>query len=91
MRYTQLILDGGDEYPSATAKTVDDAKALIETGFEHVRTFDNVMLFPTALEKSPDYFPQNPPFFSEKSYHFQSFSIVSSESRAHKIQISHPS
>jgi hypothetical protein len=43
--YTQLIPDEGDEYHSVTTKTVDEAKKLIETGFEHVCTLDDVLLF----------------------------------------------
>jgi integrase len=43
--YTQLIQFEGDEYHSAVAKTIDEAKALIETGFEYVCTHENLMLF----------------------------------------------
>jgi hypothetical protein len=34
-----------DEFHSATAKTVEKARKLIEAGFEYVCTYDDVMLF----------------------------------------------
>ena len=34
--YTHLISSEGDEYYSAVAKTVDEARKLIEQGFEYV-------------------------------------------------------
>ena len=34
-----------DEFHSATAKTVEEAKKLIEAGFDHVCDHNNVMLF----------------------------------------------
>jgi hypothetical protein len=40
-----LITFESDEYPSAVAKTVDEAKSLIEAGFEYVTTYDDKMLF----------------------------------------------
>jgi integrase len=44
--YTQLIQDGkDDEYHSATASTAEEAKTLIETGFEYVCTCKDIMLF----------------------------------------------
>jgi len=44
--YTQLIQDGKeDDYHSATANTSEEAKALIETGFEYICTYKEVMLF----------------------------------------------
>ena len=44
--YTQLIQDGkDDDYHSATAKTVEDAQSLIETGFEYICTCQDIMLF----------------------------------------------
>ena len=43
--YTQLVEFESDEYCSAAAKNVDDAKMLIETGFEYICTHENVMLF----------------------------------------------
>jgi len=43
--YTQLIEFEGDEYHSATAKTVEEAKNLVEAGFEYVCTYNDVMLF----------------------------------------------
>ena len=45
LRYTHLVNFQGDEYSSAIAKNIDEAKVLIETGFEYVSTFENVMLF----------------------------------------------
>ena len=43
--YLQSLDFGNEEYHSATAKTVDDAKALIEQGFDYVTEFDSVKLF----------------------------------------------
>jgi len=43
--YTHLIKFEGDEYHSAVAKTVDEAKSLIEAGFEYVCTHEDAMLF----------------------------------------------
>jgi len=43
--YTHLVNFQGDEYSSAIAKNIDESKVLIETGFEYVSTFENVMLF----------------------------------------------
>jgi len=44
--YTQLINFEKDEYHSATAKTVEEARQLIESGFEYVCTTpENIMLF----------------------------------------------
>jgi len=43
--YTHLIRFSDEEYVSAVAKTVDEAKSLIETGFEYVCTHENLMLF----------------------------------------------
>ena len=43
--YTQLVNFESDEYHSATAETVEEAKKLIEAGFEYVCTTDNIMLF----------------------------------------------
>ena len=43
--YTHLIEFEGDEYHSAVAKTTEEAKALIETGFEYVCTHQNMLLF----------------------------------------------
>jgi hypothetical protein len=42
---TQLINFESDAYHSATAKTVQEAQKLIETGFEYVCSFDDVRLF----------------------------------------------
>lgn len=43
--YTQLITFESDEYHSAVAKTVQEAKALVEEGFEYVCTHNDIMLF----------------------------------------------
>ena len=43
--YTQLINFEGDEYHSATAKTVEEARQLIEAGFEYVCEMENCELF----------------------------------------------
>jgi len=43
--YTQLVEFEGDDYCSAVATTVDEAKKLIESGFEYVCDYENVMLF----------------------------------------------
>jgi integrase len=43
--YTQLVKFEGDEYNSAVAITVEEAKKLIEAGFEYVCNHENVMLF----------------------------------------------
>jgi integrase len=43
--YTQLINFETDEYHSATAKTVEEARKLIEAGFEYVCNYESVMLF----------------------------------------------
>jgi len=34
-----------DEYHSATAKTIEEAKQLIETGFEYVTEMEDIKLF----------------------------------------------
>jgi integrase len=43
--YTQLVNFPNDEYYSATANTIDEAKQLIESGFEYVTEFNGVKLF----------------------------------------------
>lgn len=44
--YTQLVeFEDIDAYHSAIASNVDEAKKLIESGFEYVCNHDNVMLF----------------------------------------------
>jgi integrase len=45
LTYTQLIDFENEEYHSATADTVDQAKELIESGFEFVCDIDNMKLF----------------------------------------------
>jgi hypothetical protein len=43
--YQHLVEFENDEYTSATAKTIDEAKQLLETGFEHVTDMEGVKLF----------------------------------------------
>ncbi|MEM3629165.1 MAG: site-specific integrase [Candidatus Bathyarchaeia archaeon] len=43
--YTQLVNFEADEYYSATAKTTEEAKTLIEAGFEYVCDMEGVKLF----------------------------------------------
>jgi len=43
--YTQLISFESDEFHSAVAKTVDEARKLLEDGFEYVCQKDDIMLF----------------------------------------------
>jgi hypothetical protein len=40
--YTQLVEFEGDEYCSAVATSVDEAKKLIEAGFEYICNHENV-------------------------------------------------
>jgi len=43
--YTQLISFETDEYHSAMAENVEEARKLIEVGFEYVCTYENKMIF----------------------------------------------
>jgi hypothetical protein len=43
--YTQLVEFDSDEYCSAVANNVDEAKKLIEAGFEYVCSHNETMLF----------------------------------------------
>jgi integrase len=43
--YTHLIEFEGDEYHSAVAKTTEEAKELIESGFEYVCNHQDLLLF----------------------------------------------
>lgn len=43
--YTHLIELENEEYHSATAKNLEEAKQLIESGFEYVTDMDGVKLF----------------------------------------------
>ena len=43
--YTQLVNFEKDEYHSATAHNVEEAKQLIESGFEYVCDMEGVKLF----------------------------------------------
>ena len=43
--YTQLLNFENEEYHSATAKTIEEAKQLIESGFEYVTDLEGVKLF----------------------------------------------
>jgi integrase len=45
LRYTQPIETEGDDFYSATAKTVEEAAKLIEQGFDYVCDIDAVKLF----------------------------------------------
>jgi hypothetical protein len=42
--YTQLISFESDEFHSAVAKTVDEARKLLEGGFDYVCQKDDIML-----------------------------------------------
>jgi hypothetical protein len=42
---TQLVNFENDDYYSATARSVEEAQKLVETGFEYVCTFNYVKLF----------------------------------------------
>lgn len=44
-RYTHLVDFQNEEYNSATAKTVEEARQLIESGFEYVTEMEDVKLF----------------------------------------------
>jgi hypothetical protein len=43
--YTHLIDFEGDEYHSAVAKSVEEARKLLEEGFEYVCQKDDIILF----------------------------------------------
>jgi len=43
--YTQLITFENEDYHSDVAVTVQEARALIENGFEYICTYENHMLF----------------------------------------------
>ena len=43
--YTQLIQFESDEFHSAVAERIDEARKLIEAGFEYVCTYNDVKLF----------------------------------------------
>ena len=43
--YTQLVDFENDEYTSAVAKTIEEARKLIESGFDYVTELDGVKLF----------------------------------------------
>jgi len=43
--YTQLIDWQSDEYASAVAGNLDEARSLVEAGFEYVTDIDDVKLF----------------------------------------------
>ena len=43
--YTHLVNFGGDEYVCKVARTVDQAKEIIEDGFDYVTDVDGVKLF----------------------------------------------
>jgi hypothetical protein len=43
--YTHLIKFEGDEYVCKIAKTVDDAKVMVEDGFDYVTDIEGMKLF----------------------------------------------
>jgi hypothetical protein len=43
--YTQLLNLNDNEWACKTAKTIEEAKALIESGFEYITEVDGVKLF----------------------------------------------
>jgi hypothetical protein len=44
--YTQLVkFENEEEFHSATAKTLEEAKQLIEAGFEYVTDMEGIKLF----------------------------------------------
>jgi integrase len=43
--YTHLVDFGGDEFVCKVAKSVDEAKALVESGFDYVTDVDSMKLF----------------------------------------------
>ena len=44
--YTQLVeFEDDDKYCTATADSVEEARKLLEAGFEYIRTHDGTMLF----------------------------------------------
>ena len=43
--YTQLITFENEDYHSAVAATVQEARDLIEAGFEYVCTHEGIMIF----------------------------------------------
>ena len=43
MLYTQLISFGSDEYASAVAKTLEEARKLVEAGFEYVSDIEEII------------------------------------------------
>ena len=45
MLYTQLISFESDEYSSAVAKNLEEARKLVEAGFEYVTDIEGVNLF----------------------------------------------
>jgi hypothetical protein len=49
--YTHLVSFEGDEFHSAVAETVDEAKKLVEAEFEYVRNHNDTMLFRKKMKK----------------------------------------
>jgi pentose-5-phosphate-3-epimerase len=43
--YTHLVDFGGDDFICKVAKNVDEAKALVESGFDYVTEVDGMKLF----------------------------------------------
>lgn len=51
LTYTQLVEFKSDEYCSAVASNVDEAKKLIKSGFEYVCSHNETMLFKRENER----------------------------------------
>lgn len=43
--YTHLVNFEGDEYICKVARSVDEAKQLVESGFDYVSEFDGIQLY----------------------------------------------
>ena len=58
--YTQIIHFENEDYHSASAKTIEEARNLIEAGFEYVTEFDVVQLFRKRKGTCPPNVPTDP-------------------------------
>lgn len=45
LRYTQLVNPSEDEYVSRVARTINEARELVEAGFEYVCDIEDAKLF----------------------------------------------
>jgi len=45
MLYTQLVNVESDEYSSAIARSLEDARKLVEAGFEYITDMEGLKLF----------------------------------------------